>query len=178
MPEETPTTPAPDYHYPPMDQRKVIGTRVTRLDGIAKSTGAAKYNSDVTPKDLLFAVLVTSPYAHARVKSVHTSAAEKLRGVTAVRTILEAGKEVQWEGQEVAIVAATTEEIARDAARLIQVDYEVLPHMVREDDLAKAGANAKPAGELVSGDPDQAFKDADVVSEGVYAHPGDHTLLS
>jgi xanthine dehydrogenase YagR molybdenum-binding subunit len=171
MPEETPTAQAPDYHYPPMDQRKVIGTRVTRLDGIAKSTGAAKYNSDVTPKDLLFAVLVTSPYAHARVKSIDTSAAEKLRGVTAVRTILEAGKEVQWEGQEVAIVAATTEEIARDAARLVQVDYEVLPHMVREDDLDKAGANAKPAGEQVSGDPDQAFKDADVVSEGVYGIP-------
>ncbi|MGD0620719.1 MAG: hypothetical protein ABSB67_24075 [Bryobacteraceae bacterium] len=166
MPEETPATPAPDYHYPPMDQRKVIGTRVTRLDGIAKSTGAAKYNSDVTPKDLLFAILVTSPYAHARVKSVDTSAAEKLRGVTAVRTILEAGKEVQWEGQEVAIVAATTEEIARDAARLVQVEYEVLPHLVREDDLSKAGANAKPAGEQVTGDPDQAFKDADVVSEG------------
>jgi xanthine dehydrogenase YagR molybdenum-binding subunit len=171
MPEETPATATPDYHYPPMDQRKVIGSRVSRLDGLAKATGAAKYNSDVKPKELLFAVLVTSPYAHARVNSVDTSAAEKLQGVTAVRTIVDPGKEVQWEGQEVAIVAATTEEIARDAARLVKVDYEVLPYLVREDDLAKAGANAKPAGEQVSGDPDQAFKDADVVSEGTYGIP-------
>jgi xanthine dehydrogenase YagR molybdenum-binding subunit len=170
MPDETPAV-TPDYHYPPMDQRKVIGTRVSRLDGIAKATGAAKYNSDVKPKGLLFAVLVTSPYAHARVKAVDTGAAEKLRGVTAVRTILDPGKEVQWQGQEVAAVAAVTEEIARDAARLIQVDYEVLPHLVREDDVDKAGANAKPAGESVTGDPDQAFKDADVVSEGVYGIP-------
>ncbi|MGA2183400.1 MAG: xanthine dehydrogenase family protein molybdopterin-binding subunit [Bryobacteraceae bacterium] len=170
MPDETPAI-TPDYHYPPMDQRKVIGTRVSRLDGMAKSTGTAKYNSDVKPKDLLFAVLVTSPYAHARVKSVDTGAAQKLKGVTAVRVILEPGKEAQWQGQEVAAVAATTEEVARDAARLIQVEYEVLPHLVREDDLDKAAANAKAAGEQVSGDPDQAFKDADVVSEGVYGIP-------
>ena len=170
MPEETPAV-APNYHYPPMDQRKVIGTRQSRIDGLAKATGAAKYNSDVKPKDMLFAVLVTSPYAHARVKSVETGAAEKLKGVTAVRVMTDPGKEVQWEGQEVAIVAAVTEEIARDAARLVKVDYETLPHLVREDDLDKAGANAKAAGEQVTGDPDQAFKDADVVSEGEYGIP-------
>jgi len=170
MPEETPAA-APNYHYPPMDQRKVIGTRQSRIDGMQKATGAAKYNSDVKPKDMLFAVLVTSPYAHARVKSVDTSAAANLQGVTAVRTMTDPGKEVQWQGQEVAIIAAVTEEIARDAARLVKVDYEVLPHLVREDDLDKAGANAKAAGEQVTGDPDQAFKDAEVVSEGEYGIP-------
>jgi len=170
MPEETPAA-APNYHYPPMDQRKVIGTRQSRIDGIAKATGAAKYNSDVKPKDMLFAMLVTSPYAHARVKSVDTSAAENLKGVTAVRVMTDPGKEVQWEGQEVAIIAAVTEEIARDAARLVKVDYEILPHLVREDDLDKAGANARAAGEQVTGDPDQAFKDAEVVSEGAYGIP-------
>jgi xanthine dehydrogenase YagR molybdenum-binding subunit len=154
-----------------MDQRKVIGTRQSRIDGIAKATGAAKYNSDVKPKDMLFAMLVTSPYAHARVKSVDTSAAENLKGVTAVRVMTDPGKEVQWEGQEVAIIAAVTEEIARDAARLVKVDYEILPHLVREDDLDKAGANARAAGEQVTGDPDQAFKDAEVVSEGAYGIP-------
>jgi len=170
MPEETKAA-TPDYHYPPMADRKVIGTRVSRLDGLQKSTGAAKYNSDVKPKGLLFATLVVSPHAHARVRAVDTSAAEKMKGVTAVRVITGAGKEVQWQGQEVAILAAETEELARDAARAVTVEYEVLPHLVREDDLEKAGANAKPAGEQVSGDPDQAFKDADVVSEGIYAIP-------
>ncbi len=154
-----------------MDKRRVMGTREKRIDGIAKSTGSAKYNSDVKPQGTLFAVLVTSPYAHARVKSVDTSAADGLKGVTATYVITGAGKEVQWEGQEVAAVAAATEELARDGARLIKVDYEVLPHLVREDDVSKAGDRAKVAGEQLTGDPDQAFKDADAVSEGTYGIP-------
>jgi xanthine dehydrogenase YagR molybdenum-binding subunit len=161
----------PDYHWPPMDKRRVIGKPLTRLDGVVKSTGAAKYNSDLNPNGLLFGALLTSPYAHARVKSIDTSAAEKLRGVTAVRVIAKPGTEVQWAGAEIAAIAATSEEVANDAARLIKVDYEVLPHLVHEHDLSKAGNRAKPAGEQVTGDPDQAFKDADVVSEGSYGIP-------
>ncbi len=78
---------------------------------------------------------------------------------------------MQWEGQEVAAVAAATEELARDGARLVKVDYEVLPHLVREDDVAKAGDRAKASGQQLTGDPDQAFKDADAVSEGTYGIP-------
>ena len=93
MPENETTKPAaaqtPDYHYPPMDKRRVIGKPYKRLDGLAKSTGAAKYNSDIKPPGMLFAILLTSPYAHARVKSIDTSAAEKLQGVTAVQKIIE-----------------------------------------------------------------------------------------
>ena len=72
---------------------------------------------------------------------------------------------------EVAAVAATTEEIANDALRKIKVDYEVLPHFVKEENLSAAGTNAKAGGEIVHLDPDQAFKDADVVSEGQYGIP-------
>ena len=82
-----------------------------------------------------------------------------------------------WQGQEVASVAAETEEIAKDATRKIKVQYEVLPHLVREEDLAKAGARAKPAGEQVKGDPDKAFQEADAVVEGPLRHPGHHALL-
>ena len=83
MPEETPTTPAPNYHYPPMEERKVIGKRLSRIDGMAKSTGAARYHSDLKPKDLLFAALVTSPYAHARVKRIDFARALAAPGVRA-----------------------------------------------------------------------------------------------
>jgi xanthine dehydrogenase YagR molybdenum-binding subunit len=155
-----------------MDQRKVMGKRISRLDGLAKSSGRAKYPSDLNPQGLLYGVMLTSPHAHARVRSIDTSAAEKMKGVTAVRVISAAGTEIQWAGTEIAIVAATSETLARDAARAIKVDYEVLPHVVREDDLSKVGSRAKPAGEQITGDPDAAFKQAGVVtSEGEYGIP-------
>lgn len=154
-----------------MDKRRVMGQPIKRLDGPVKASGRAKYNSDIHPKEMLWATLVTSPYAHARVTAIDLSPAEKMPGVTAVRAIKKVGDEVQWAGMEVASIAAVNEEIARDAARAVVVKYEVLPHLVQEQDLAKAGTRAKPAGEQVSGDPDQAFKDADVVVEGEYGVP-------
>ena len=152
----------PDYSWPPMGQRRVMGHRLNRLDGIPKSTGAAKYNSDLKPDGLLFGALLTSPHAHARVKSIDTSAAKALKGVTAVREIAKPCDEIQWAGAEIAAVSAVTEELANDAVRLIKVDYEVLPHVVKEEDLSKVGNRAKPAGEQTTGDPDKAFQEADV----------------
>ena len=161
----------PDYSWPPIEKRKIIGQRYKRVDGPVKSSGRAKYSSDLNPKDLLFGAYITSPYAHARVTNVDTSAAEKTAGVKAVHVSAPAGTEIQWPGAEIAAVAATTEEIARDAVRKIKVDYEVLPHLVKEDDLSKAGARSKAAGERVTGDPDKAFQEAEVVSEGQYGIP-------
>ena len=69
----------------------MIGQRISRLDGIAKSTGKAKYNSDINPPGLLFGVLLTSPHAHCRITSIDTGEAEKLPGVTAIRVIHGAG---------------------------------------------------------------------------------------
>jgi xanthine dehydrogenase YagR molybdenum-binding subunit len=154
-----------------MDQRRVIGKPTKRRDGLEKSTGKAKYSSDQKPPGMLFGALLTSPYAHARITSIDTSDAEHMDGVTAVRVITGAGKEVQWEGTEIAVVAAATEELANDAVRKIKVQYEVLPHLVREEDLAKAGNRAKPAGEQVTGDPDKAFQEADAVVEATYGIP-------
>jgi xanthine dehydrogenase YagR molybdenum-binding subunit len=154
-----------------MEKRRVLGKATKRLDGPMKSTGRAKYSSDFTQKDLLYGALLTSPHAHAKVTSIDTSEAEKLPGVTAVRVIASPGAELMWAGQEVASVAAETEEAAKDATRKIKVQYEVLPHLVREDDLAKAGPRAKAAGEQVKGDPDKAFQEADAVVEGRYGIP-------
>ncbi|MFN7920663.1 MAG: xanthine dehydrogenase family protein molybdopterin-binding subunit [Bryobacteraceae bacterium] len=161
----------PNYAYPPMETRKQIGQRRTRLDGTAKASGKAKYNSDVRPAGTIHAVILHSPHAHARVKSIDTSAAEKIDGVTAVRVIAKAGTEIQWGNAEVAVASARSEEIARDAIRAIKVEYEVLPHLVREDRLDRAGNRAKPAGEQIQGDPDAAFRQADVTHEGEYGIP-------
>jgi xanthine dehydrogenase YagR molybdenum-binding subunit len=154
-----------------MDERRVIGKPTKRRDGLEKSTGRAKYSSDQKPPEMLFGALLTSPYAHARITSIDTSEAEHLQGVMAVSVMTGAGKEVQWEGTEIAMVAAVTEEIANDALRKIKVQYEVLPHLVREEDLVKAGNRAKPAGEQVTGDPDKAFQEADAIVEGTYGIP-------
>lgn len=162
----------PNYAWPEPEKRKVMGKRISRLDGVAKSSGAAKYPSDMNPEGMIFAALLTCPHAHARVKSVDTSAAEKMNGVTAVRVISGPGTEIQWAGTEVAIAGAATEPQARDAIRAIKVEYEVLPHVVQEQDLSKVGSRAKPAGEQITGDPEAAFKEADVVvSEGNYGIP-------
>src|SRR6185295_14267314 len=99
----------PDYSWPPMEKRRVLGKATKRLDGAMKSSGRAKYASDFTQKDLLFGALLTSPHAHARVTSIDTSDAEKLPGVTAVRVIASAGTEVLWQGTYFFNDTATTE---------------------------------------------------------------------
>ena len=63
---------------------RLIGNAIPRLDGLAKASGQAKYPSDVRPEGMLFGVMLYSPYAHAKIKSIDTSAAEKMPGVKAV----------------------------------------------------------------------------------------------
>ena len=65
----------PNYSWPEMNQRRHIGKSPKRLDGPAKSSGRAKYPSDLNPPGLIHAVMLTSPHAHARVKSIDVSAA-------------------------------------------------------------------------------------------------------
>jgi len=161
----------PDYSWPPREKRKVIGQRIKRVDGPMKSTGRARYASDTKVKDMLYGVYKACPHAHAKVTSVDTGDAEKMPGVKAVHVMAPAGTEIQWQGWEVAAVAATTEDQARDAARAIKVEYEVMPHLVREDDLSKAGSRARQGGEQHQGDPDKAFQEAETVSEGEYGIP-------
>ena len=73
----------PDYNWPPQDQRRLMGKRISRIDGGDKASGRAKYNSDINPKDLLFGVLLTCPHAHAKVSSIDVSDAKAMKGVTA-----------------------------------------------------------------------------------------------
>jgi len=161
----------PDYSWPAPEKRRVIGKRQLRLDGVAKASGRATYSSDVQRPGMLHGAILTCPYAHARVTGIDTSAAEKMRGVASIELMAKPGEEIQYAGYEVAAVAAESCQIARDALKAIKVEYERLPHFVNEQDLKGAGSNAKPSGEQVTGDPDQAFKEADVTSEGFYGVP-------
>ncbi len=159
------------YDWPPAEKRSLIGRRINRLEGAAKVTGAARYAYDVHRSSGLVAKLLTSPHAHARVTRLDTSEAEKMPGVRAVRVLSPAGTEIQLEGTEIAAVAADTEDQARDAVRKIRVEYEVLPHLVHDEDLSRAGAWAKPGTEQITGDPALGFAQAEVVHEGYYGLP-------
>jgi xanthine dehydrogenase YagR molybdenum-binding subunit len=134
----------------------VVGKSAPRLDGRAKVTGAARYTSDLQLPGMLYARRVVSPHPHALVKRVDTRKAEALRGVKAVfvvkvqegATLVDPSTEkngryprVRYAGQCVAAVAATTPEIADEAARLIEVDYEPLPAAI---ELAAAMAAGSP----------------------------------
>src|SRR4051794_24545771 len=94
--------------------RRVIGTKVQRLDGPEKATGRAKYSFDKNLQGMLHARIKRSPHAHARVKSIDSGPAEKMPGFRAVHAIAKAGDELLFAGAEVIAVAADTEEHAED----------------------------------------------------------------
>ena len=134
---------------------RVVGQPTPRIDGPEKVTGRARYSFDVQLPGMLYAAVVRSPYAHARITSVDVKAAEKMPGVQATYVVervlgpakpklqpAAAGKHplVRYEGQPVAAVAAQTAAQAEDAARAVRVEYEVLPHVADIDDARKEGA--------------------------------------
>src|SRR5215813_7958339 len=119
-------------NWPPADKRTLIGKRIDRADGPAKASGAAKYSYDVNRPGMLWAKLVTSPHAKAEIVSIDLTAAAALPGVKG--TWQDEAKEVQYAGQIVAAVAAETEEIATEAARLVKVNYQPSEHQVKDTD--------------------------------------------
>ncbi len=157
-----------EYKWPEAGKRTLIGKRISRIDGPDKVSGRAKYTYDVNRPGMLYGKIVRSPHAHAKIVSIDTSAAEAMPGVKAVHVVQQPGAESQWAWDEIAAVAAVDEPTAEDAARAIKVQYEVLPHVVNDYDVKAAGANAKPMAEQVTGEPDKAFTEAEVVSEGEY----------
>jgi xanthine dehydrogenase YagR molybdenum-binding subunit len=157
---------------------RLIGTDIPRLDGLGKASGKTKYPSDVHPEGMLFAAMLYSPYAHAKITAIDTSKAEKIPGVRGVHVINGAGKTMRYQGDDIAAVAADTEEIARDGVRAIEVTYEVLPHAATEPtSMAQGAPQVNPRGNVqkgraqVNGDPDSAFTRADVTVEGKYSVP-------
>ena len=156
----------------------LIGKRIPRLDGLLKASGKAKYPSDVRPEGTLFGVMLYSPYAHAKVKSIDIAPAEKMPGVKAVIAIAKAGTTLRYHGDDIAAVAAETEEQARDAIRAIKVEYEVLPHVATEAQSMAADApkvfstgNVRRGRGETRGKPEEAMAKAEVTVEGTYSAP-------
>src|SRR3979490_271047 len=139
-------------------QLKVVGTSPVKHDGIDKVTGRAKFCADLFLPGMLVGKILRSPHAHARIKSIDVSAAMRLPGVKAVVTRDDfpdlkpgtiggdmsrnamAREKALYDGHPVAAVAATSESIAKQALKLIKVEYEVLPHVIDPVDAMKPDA--------------------------------------
>ena len=135
----------PTYKWPDAKDRSVIGTRLSRVDGPDKVAGQRQVHLRLQLQGLLYGLMVRSPYAHCKVTSIDTSAAEKMPGVKAVKVIQGPGTEIHWAGDEIVGIAAVGEGIAEDAARAVKVEYQVLPHMV--DDGPSRRARRKIPGQ-------------------------------
>jgi len=186
-----------------------VGTRPIRPDGVDKVTGRARFGADLAMSGQLVGKVLRSPYPHARIRSIDTSAAEKLPGVKAVITGMDfkeqpsefipagemmvnykdvvrnvmAREKALYEGHAVAAVAATNAGVAKEALKLIKVDYEVLPHVIDvleamqpgapilHEDMYTVGVEPAPKTpsniakrlEFVLGDVSEGFKQADLI---------------
>jgi CO/xanthine dehydrogenase Mo-binding subunit len=182
---------------------RYIGRQIPRRDAVDIVTGAAEYMDDRKFPNLLHGKVLRSPYAHARIKVIDKSKAEALSGVMAVltwqdipdfrggtpRNVRILDKKVRYVGDAVALVAATTEEIAEEALDLIDVEYEVLPAVFDIDSALKPDApaiydeypdNILPGGTIiygpnclkgvVRGDVEKGFAEADVITEGTFGY--------
>src|SRR4051794_34531403 len=172
----------------PKDKHKFVNTKVPRVDAPYKTTGTARYTHDVRLPGMLHARFVTSPYAHAKIDAMDTEPASKMPGVKAVMPIIEVGGETPHEGRPIAVVAATTPELAEDAARavLANTKFTKLPHVVTAEDALKPGAPQVVApggrgggggprgGGAGQGTPEQvaeALSKCDAVIEATYRTP-------
>jgi CO/xanthine dehydrogenase Mo-binding subunit len=189
-----PETRGTSDELPPWSETHVVGSRTPRVDAYERVSGTAVYPRDLALPDMLSAAILRCPHAHARVRSVDTSAAAVMPGVRAVLTGSSQGADIPWwprregaasrlfdphcryEGEEVAAVAAETPYQAWDALRAIRVDYEVLPFVIDEAEALKASAPAIHEGGNRVGEPQvyergdlkAGFAAADVVLEHTY----------
>src|SRR6516165_7616798 len=152
-------------------ERRLIGKKHARIDGPQKATGKARYTLDINRPKMLHGVILRCPHAHAKIKSIDTTDAEKMPGVKGVIVINGAGKELYYAGDEIAAVAADTEEHAEDAARAIaaKIEFELLDFFVDEESAkaamkrtvgGKGTSNVGKAGQFTKGNVEDAYKAA------------------
>jgi CO/xanthine dehydrogenase Mo-binding subunit/aerobic-type carbon monoxide dehydrogenase small subunit (CoxS/CutS family) len=189
---------------------KVIGQGMPALSEVSlpRFTGKAEYASRVRFPNMLHARFLTCPHPRARIKDIDTSIAEKMPGVAHILTYKNAPapvstksdapapttttpngnrlippalpREMNLQGEVVAIVAAETEDFAEDAIAAIRVEYDVLPFVSTLRDVLKPDAPDLRGGkgnlirtwESKAGDIDRGFADADIVKEFEYHFAG------
>ncbi|MGF1457145.1 MAG: xanthine dehydrogenase family protein molybdopterin-binding subunit [Alphaproteobacteria bacterium] len=211
MSAHTPKTVTAERGDPPT---RWIGQRIIRPDGADKVTGRADFGADLMLPGMLTGRVLRSPHPHARLVHIDTTRAAALPGVKAVVTgadfpdpddgLVDGGEaaiqtrdlarnvmardKVLYEGHAVAAVAATSPAIAEQALGLIQVTYDVLPHVIDveeamapdapilHEDLFTRGIKPKPQTPsnvartmtLELGDIDKGFAEADIVLERTF----------
>jgi CO/xanthine dehydrogenase Mo-binding subunit len=191
-----PETPRPGENPAPWKATRIIGKAVPRVDAYERVSGSAVYPSDVSLPNMLYGAILRCPHPHARVIKMETGRAKSMAGVHAVISGQTPEADVSWtyssagiriksklfdlhcrfEGETVAAVAAETPYLARDAARAIEVDYEVLPAVSDERAALDQGAatvheggnRVGPPSSYQRGDVAKGFAAADVVLEENY----------
>jgi putative selenate reductase molybdopterin-binding subunit len=193
---------------PTMKSLKVVGQGEPKVDGVKLAAGRPVFTDDVKLDGMLYGALLTSPHAHARITRIDASKARALPGVHAVLTHKDLPRvkhtsggqsfpqpppfdqvclddKVRHVGDRVAVVAAETPELARQALRLIEVEYEVLPPVLDGEAAMRDGApvvhdepdtegiydaqhNIVHHIEASVGDADEAWAKADHIFEGTY----------
>ncbi len=164
---------------------KQVGTRPNRPDGVDKVTGRAMYGADMSMPGMLVGRILRCPHAHAKIKSIDTSAALALKGVKAVVTgddfarpdddflrdvqenCMARGKAL-YDGHAVAAVAAIDAATAKAALKLLKVEYEVLPHVTDVDAAMKPGAPVVQEGRTLENVP--AGMSVNVTSHSEFGH--------
>ncbi len=175
----------------PNQQTPAVGQRVTRPDSRPHVTGQTQYIDDMSFADMLHTKILRSEYAHARIKSIDVSAAEKMPGVVATLTGREipvnsfgpslqdqpvlADDKVRHRGDGIVAVAAETEQQAADALAEIKVEYEPLtpvfdPLEAMGDESPKihGESNIYATKTIRKGEADEAIAGADHVFEGTF----------
>ncbi len=166
--EEPEVAPSPEE-----DEFKIIGKSTPRIDGEKIVTGRAPYTHDIKLRGMLHGKILRSPHACAEVVSVDLSKVQSMPGVK-VALQLKKGK-VTYAGEQIAAVAAVSEEIATEALKLINVEYKPLPFVVTEEKAMEEGApqvhksqNIQKFNDYKRGDIEKGFAEADVVLERTY----------
>ncbi|WP_027716178.1 xanthine dehydrogenase family protein molybdopterin-binding subunit [Desulfuromonas sp. TF] len=182
---------------------RFIGKSTQRKDAVEVVTGATQYLNDIKFPNLLYGKVLRSPHPHALIKKIDKSRAEQLPGVKAVltwedvpdwkggtpRIVRILDRKVRYVGDAVALVAAVTEEIAKEAVGLIAVEYEPLAAVFDVEEAMRPDApqlydelpgnivtpgfpayGPKSLREVVTGDVELGFREADVISEGTFGY--------
>jgi len=154
-----------EAHLPPLPENGGLGVSLPRSDAYAKALGLAEYAGDLYPLQLLYGAVKRSDYPRARVLAIDINEAVTLPGVRRVATaadipgksrhghlrpdypvLINLNEITHFAGDAIALVAADSEQIARKAAALIRVEYQVLEPILSPEDAAAEGAPQLQAG--------------------------------
>ena len=173
---QAPARPPQHEKYPWPAKSRLLGTRISRVDGPLKVSGRAKYSYDISRPGMLYGRILRSPHAHARLKSIDAAAAEKAPGVKALLITIKPGDKVLFPGEEIGALAAVTEQQAEDALRMIAVEWEVLPPLANVEQAMRAEApqvftpaNTRKGTAQEDGDLAAGFKAAAFTIDGTYS---------